>query len=284
MSLIRSTNGRSGVYRIDRDRRRCDDDPLERVQVHAERVGQDRLDDVAVRADRCGTRGPDDVPASSADRVGRRRRGGRPAARPARRPRLPHESRMAATARAETAASPSPPGNDGGGRDGAARRATAVRSARSFSAPTGPVAVVDLGEPVVDLDRQAESRSASGVDGLPAAVQRRGDQPVDRGRRASAVARSRCRLHAVRLVRARTPGRPAAGEHAGGVGGRPAVPDRSSRRVVASAAAHAGTPFAVTNPVAQRHDQRRRRAPSGTRRTPGWCAGRRTAASRRRVR
>ena len=46
-----TTNGRSGRVADHRQRRRVDHDPLERVEVDAERVGEDRLDHVAV-ADR----------------------------------------------------------------------------------------------------------------------------------------------------------------------------------------------------------------------------------------
>ena len=49
--LVASTNGRVGGVAHDRHRRRVDVDPLEQVEVHAERVGQHRLDHVAV-ADR----------------------------------------------------------------------------------------------------------------------------------------------------------------------------------------------------------------------------------------
>ena len=49
--LVASTNGPGGGVAHDRDRRRVDVQPLEQVEVHAERVGQHRLDQVAV-ADR----------------------------------------------------------------------------------------------------------------------------------------------------------------------------------------------------------------------------------------
>ena len=47
----RTTNGRSARVADDAHRGRVDDDPLELVEVHAERVGEHRLDDVAVRDD-----------------------------------------------------------------------------------------------------------------------------------------------------------------------------------------------------------------------------------------
>ena len=73
--FIVSTNGRCGGVADHRQAGRVDDDPLERVEVHAERVGQDRLDHVAV-----GDREPDRVvPCSAAT--------GRPSSRTAATPR-----------------------------------------------------------------------------------------------------------------------------------------------------------------------------------------------------
>ena len=94
------TYGRAGGVADHRDRSRIDHDPLEAVEVHAQRVGQDRLDQVAVRdrrPDRVrpmlsrepGVPGPDGTPprASPSPSSTRRRETAQPTAGAAPRPR-----------------------------------------------------------------------------------------------------------------------------------------------------------------------------------------------------
>ena len=145
----------------DRDRGRVDHDPLEAVQVHAERVGQDRLDRVAV-----GHRGPDGVGAVLRSELARPSSGwrrppgptsrsstprpgsGRRTAGAAPRPKACPCSARAATCRS-TPRSRTPPGparpRSGRRRRRAATRACAVcrqrRSGEVTTALTGTAAI-----------------------------------------------------------------------------------------------------------------------------------------------
>ena len=84
-----------------RDRRRVDDDPLELVQVQAQRVGEDRLDDVAVAAGQ-----PDGVGAERRRSTrGRRRRRG-PGSAPAPPPRARGRPRPTGAAARPSRAAP----------------------------------------------------------------------------------------------------------------------------------------------------------------------------------
>ena len=191
-----------------RDRRRVDDDPLELVEVHAEGVGQHRLDHVAV--------------ARPPPRPRRRRARPRPAAL-----RLPdgvHRAglhRRAATHRRGT----SPRWR------GPARPSTAAPWPASLSGWPGPLAVPALAPALVD-DRcgracravrpsAAAGHGGDGRGGLPAALERAGD---DRGERHGGEPRrdrAACSLPALVEVHARGP----AGQGAGDVRGGAAVPD-----------------------------------------------------------
>ena len=137
----------------DRHRARVDDDPLEGVEVHAERVGEHRLDDVAVRDG-----DPDGVVA-----VRRRRRRRRAVADGLDRAQLHGEHRLALLARE---------GHGGGVRlDDPPQRLLGELLQRA----AGPVAVAGLAQAVVDRARAGRARgpgtasSASGSRGSAAA-------------------------------------------------------------------------------------------------------------------
>ena len=162
--VVHPQHERPGVGVADhRHRARVDHDPLEEVEVQAERVGQQRLDHVAVAA-------------GQPDRL-----------RPGRRGHRASHSRTAATARAWVCGQPLPV------RPGEHRRGRVLLHhlpqrllGQLLQRPAGPVAVPHLGQPRLDLRPPASRPAASGRRGLHAPLQRAGHHRGQRHRRAAA--------------------------------------------------------------------------------------------------
>ena len=221
-----------------RDRRRVDDDPLELVEVQAQRVGQDRLDDVAVAAGQPDGVGAElRVPvADGGDRAGLRLRQPLPLGAGEDRGRrvLLHDLPERLLGQLLD-------------RSGRSSRRSGPRRAGRRSAPS------------------SSRPGGDGVRGLQAALERAADDRGERHLRQPLRHRRDLRRAGLVELHARGP----AGEDAAGVGRRPAVPQEEDGGHGASLGAGLREPAQVgsrTPGADQREDQQRRARP-GRRRT-----------------